>query len=162
MIETAALATYIVGSFLVPLLKKGTEKLTDELGEKVGATAADGLVGVAQRLWDRVRGKSRDTDDEPVVDLFERQPDRVESSMVDVVRSLLEADPDFRQEATRLLEERDGSSPPRWQLMGEYVAAVDARNARVSGHGQMAAMIFNSSSPRSTSEPPGTAPGSGS
>ena len=142
MIETAALATYIVGSFLVPLLRKGTETLTEELGERLGASASEGLVGAAQRLWDRVRGKTRDTDDRAVVDLFEQQPEKLQSSAVDVVRSLLEADPAFREEASRLVEEQDGGSP-RWQLMGEYVAAVDARNAQVSGRAQLAGMIFN-------------------
>jgi len=69
MIETATLATYVVGSFLVPLLKKGADKLTDDLGAKVGATASEGLVGAAKKLWEKARGKTRGTSDAPVVDL---------------------------------------------------------------------------------------------
>lgn len=146
MIETATLATYIVGSFLVPLAKKGAEKLTDELSEAMGSAASEGLVGVGKKLWERIRGKTRDTDDAAVVDLFEKQPERMQAPLEEVVRQLLEEDPEFRQEASDLLEASSGEGSTHWQMMGEYVAALDARGAHISG-GQVAAMIIGAPAP---------------
>ena len=143
MIETAALATSVVTSFLVPRLKKGADKLTEELSDSVGSAAADGMVGVAKKLWERIRGKTQGTPDEKVVDLFEEQPDRRGAPLESVVKELLDSDPAFREEVTKLLEAQEGGST-RWQLMGEYVGAVDARGAKISG-GQVAGVIVGSS-----------------
>jgi len=142
MIETAALATSVVTSFLVPLVKKGAEKLTEELSQSAGSAAADGIVGVARTLWERIRGKTQGTADEPVVELFEKQPDRLSGPLESVVTELLDTDPDFRDEVTKLLETEEGGRT-RWQLMGEYVGAVDARGAHISG-GQVAGVIVGS------------------
>lgn len=143
MIETAALATYVVGSFLVPLLKKGAATLADDLGEKIGAAAPDKLVDVAQTLWDKVRGKTRDTDDAPVVDLFEQRPEQMQAALEDVVRQLLEKDEGFRSEVSEMLEqETDGT--PTWKLMGEYVGVVNMQHANVSGSAQVGGVIVNS------------------
>jgi hypothetical protein len=143
VIETAALATYLVGSFLVPLVKKGAEKLTEDLGAEAGSTVATGLVETARKLWDRVRGKTENTDDKPVVDLFAQQPDKLQATLTEVVKRLLDEDPTFREEASALLEEREGDKT-RWQLMGEYVGAVDARGAHISG-GQVGGVIVGGS-----------------
>lgn len=141
MIEVGALAAYVVGSFLVPLVKKGVEHLTEELSDKAGTATADGLVGAAKTLWARIRGKTQGTDDQPVITLFEQQPEKLASTVTDVVKRLLSDDPEFRKQAADLVEcKEDGS--PRWQLMGEYVGAVDARNATISG-GQVAGVIVS-------------------
>ncbi|WP_148571636.1 hypothetical protein [Nocardioides caldifontis] len=151
MIETAALATSVVTAFLVPLVKKGAEKLTDELSEKAGSAAADGLVGVARKLWERIRGKTRGTPDAEVVDLFEKQPDRLADPLRAVVEELLTEDAELRDEVTALLEAEEGGRT-RWQLMGEYVGAVDARGATITG-GQVAGVIVGSADPPSPSGP---------
>ena len=109
------------------------------------------LVGVAQKLWDKVRGKTKDTDDAPVVDLFEQRPDQMQSALEDVVRQLLEKDEAFRSEVTELLEEEtDGT--PTWKLMGEYVGVVNMQHANVSGSAQVGGVIVNSPSPKEPAE----------
>ncbi len=151
MIETATLATYVVGSFLVPLLKKGADKLADDLGEKVGATASDGLVDVAKKLWDKVRGKTADTNDAAVVDLFEQQPDRMQGALAEVVNELLENDQEFHREVSAMLEKETAGGTPTWQLMGQNVGVVNAQGAHIGGSAQVAGVIYG--------VPPAPAPG---
>jgi hypothetical protein len=158
MIETATLATYVVGSFLVPLMTKGADKLTDELAEMAGATASDGLVEVAKRLWGKVRGKTRDTDDAPVVDLFEKQPDRMEAALEDVVREMLENDEDFRSEVNGMLEKETAGGTPAWQLMGEYVGVVNAQYAHISGNAQVGGVIVGAHPQSAPTPSPTTSP----
>jgi len=160
MIETATLATYVVGSFLVPLLKKGADRLTEDLGAKVGATASDGLVDVAKKLWEKVRGRTRGTSDAPVVDLFEQKPDLMQGALETVVRELVEQDQEFRREVTEMLERAAPDGTPTWQLMGHNVGVVNAQGAHISGSAQVAGVIANISSapptgPAPTSEPTG-------
>jgi hypothetical protein len=140
MIEIAALAVSVVNSFLVPLLKSGAEGLTEELQKQTTETAAKGLVATAQRLWQRVRGKTDGTDDNKVVELFQERPDMMKEALQGVVRQLLENDPAFRQEASTLLEKPEpGTSTASWQIMADTVGVVNAQGAHVSG-GQIVGM----------------------
>lgn len=144
MIEVAVLAASLVSSFLVPLVKRGAEKLTEELATKTGEATAQGLVGTAQKLWQRVKGKTQETDQADVVALFERKPELMQEPLKGVVVDLLERDPDFRQEVSQLLEADEGGTT-RWQLMGEIVGAVDARGAAIGGHSVVAGVVYNPS-----------------
>jgi hypothetical protein len=142
MIEIGVLAAYVVSSFLVPLVKEGAGQLTSKLTEKTSESTANGLVGTARKLWDRVRGKSEGVDAD-IVSQFERNPDKMSSHLEAVVKGLLEEDPEFHKEVSRLVEsEEDGS--PRWQLMGKYAGGVDARKARISGNAIVAGVNVGS------------------
>jgi len=149
MIEIGMLAASVVSSFLVPLLKQGSDKLATKLAEKTSESAANGLVGTAQKLWDKVRGKSEGTD-ASIVDLFERDPDKMSSALEAVVKGLMEKDPEFHKEMSALVESDEGGSP-RWQLMGEYVGVVDARGAAISGNAIVAGVKIDS--PQQRKEP---------
>jgi hypothetical protein len=133
MLEIAAMATSLVVSFLVPLMKKGPEGLNTGLREMTTAVAADGLVKTAQRLWARVKSTARAANDQEIVAMFERQPDVMQEALVKVVQRQLEQDGDFRKEVATLLEAEAVPGVANWKLMGEIVGAVDARNARISG-----------------------------
>ena len=132
MLELAALAGSLVASFLVPLVRDGAEKLTEELTQRTSAAAADGLVGVTKRLWDRVRGKAAETGDGDVIDVFEAKPEIMQKAVEDLVLKMLNDDPSFRAEVSGLMEGTEGGVA-RWQLMGENVGVVDARNANIQG-----------------------------
>ena len=154
MIEIGMLAASVVSSFLVPLVKQGSDKLATKLAEKTSEGAANGLVGTAQKLWDKVRGKSEGTD-AGIVELFEKDPDKMSSALEAVVKELMEKDPEFHKEISALVETDEGGSP-RWQLMGEYVGAVDARGATISGDAIVAGVNIGSphqSSPQQSKEP---------
>lgn len=146
MLELTALAGSLVASFLVPLVRDGAEKLTEELSQRTSAAAADGLVGVAKRLWDRVRGKAAETGDADVIDVFEAKPEIMQKSVEDLVLKMLSDDPSFRAEVSSLVEGTEGGVA-RWQLMGENVGVVDARNATISG-GTVAGVVVGPQGPK--------------
>src|SRR6266508_856934 len=122
------MATSLVSSFLIPLLKKGAESLGTELGERTTQSVADGLVGTAQRLWDRVKGTLQSRDDQDIVAIFERQPEVMQEALEKLVLRKLEQDEGFRREVAQLLEAEAEPGVASWQLMGEIVGAVDARH----------------------------------
>jgi hypothetical protein len=145
-LELTALAGSLVASFLIPLVRDGAEKLTEELSQRTSAAAADGLVGVAKRLWDRVRGNAAETGDADVIDVFEAKPEIMQKSVEDLVLKMLNDDPSFRAEVSSLMEGTEGGVA-RWQLMGENVGVVDARNATISG-GTVAGVVVGDKWPR--------------
>lgn len=142
MIEIGMLAASVVSSFLVPLVKDGAEQLRAKLMEKGSESAATGLVDTARGLWDKIRGKSEGTDAQ-IVDLFEKDPDKMSSALESVVKSLLESDPDLHREVSAMVENKQDGSPS-WQLMGTYVGAVDARGATFSGNASVAGVRIGS------------------
>lgn len=154
MLEIAAMATSLVVSFLVPLVRKGPDGLGGGLREMTTAVAADGLVKTAQRLWARVKGTPRSPNDQEIVAMFERQPDVMQEALVKVVQRQLEEDEGFRTDVATLLEAEAAPGVPSWKLMGEIVGAVDARNATISG-GTVAGVVYHASPPDGThtSEP---------
>src|SRR6266545_954976 len=122
------MATSLVSSFLIPLLKKGAESLGTELGERTTQSVADGLVGTAQRLWDRVKGSLQSRDDQDIAAIFERQPKVMQEALEKLVLRKLEQDEGFRREVAQLLEAEAEPGVASWKLMGEIVGAVDARH----------------------------------
>jgi len=141
MIEIAALATSLVSSFLVPLVQKGVEGLTAELRGRTTEAAASSLVETAQKLWNRLRGEAKDGEEADVVDLFKRNPEMMKGAMEEVVRAMIARNPDLHKDASSLLETESVDGKTQWQLMGEIVGAVDARNANISG-GNVAGVIY--------------------
>lgn len=152
MIEVGMLAASVVSSFLVPLLKQGSDKLATKLAERTSEGAAHGLVATAQHLWDKVRGKSEGTD-AGIVSLFEQDPDKMSSALEAVIKELMEKDSEFHKEISALVESDEGGSP-RWQLMGEYVGVVDARGAAISGNATVAGVNIGSPQPQKEAESP--------
>jgi hypothetical protein len=163
VIELATMATLLVSSFLVPLLKKGAESLGTELRERTTQSVADGLVGTAQRLWDRVKGSLGSRDDQDIVDMFERQPEVMQEALEKLIRRKLEQDEGFRREVAQLLEAEAEPGVASWKLMGEIVGAVDARQAQITG-GTVAGVVYHagwseSPVPPSSSTPAPPTPG---
>ena len=152
MLEVVALAATVVGKFLVPLFTKGKEKLTEELAESGSTAVAGGLVGTATKLWDKITSRFDRDDEKSAVGLFEKNPAAMEAMLQDLLLQRIEADTEFRQQLSDLVEAPvDGTGKTSWQLMGDYVGAVDARGATISG-GTVAGVIV--SSPMSTVSPP--------
>jgi hypothetical protein len=141
MIEIAALAASIVTSFLIPLVKDTATGLREKLAKTAGDSTADGLVKTAETLWDKVKGSANTEDEQALLGTFERQPDLLKEAVEKIVRSQLENDPKFREEATNLLEADAGNGKTTWQLMGDIVGVVDARWATISG-GQVAGVVY--------------------
>ena len=96
MLELAALAATAVGQFLVPLLTKGADKLTDEVADSTSTAVANGVVAAAKNLWARIR-KKFDTgedkavtdEDKSVVKLFAANPEAMKAMMELVLKEQL-------------------------------------------------------------------------
>jgi len=143
MIEMAALATQAVASFLVPFIKKGAEELAETLRTRTTDAAAAGIVGAAQRLWERLRGKTHGTPDAATLDRFEADPEDYQGSVEDLLRRLMKSDPEFERETRELLEAKEAGTT-RWQLAGDIVGAVDLHGATFSGgNPTIAAVMYN-------------------
>ena len=159
MIELAALATSVVSSFLVPLVKEGANALRDRLAKKAGEASADRLAGTAQTLWDRVKGSAKPGTERDVLQTFERDPDLLKETVEKIVLAQLTSDETFRAEATALLEQQDASGKATWQLMGDVVGVVDARHASIHG-GTVAGVFYQAGNgQRPPEQPVAQAPG---
>jgi hypothetical protein len=132
MLEIAALATQAVASFLVPFIKEGGKKLAETLRTRTTDAAADGIVGAAQRMWERLRGRTEGTPDAATLTRFEADPEDYQGSVEDLLRRLMKSDPDFEREMRDLLEAKE-SGTIRWQLAGDVVGAVELHEATFSG-----------------------------
>jgi hypothetical protein len=134
VVEMAWLAATVVGKFLVPLFTKGNDQLTDELGESWGRAAADSLVKAAGTIWKRIKSRFDRDDEKKTADLFEKNPRAMEKMLIELLEKRLEEDADFRQEIQQLIEAPTADTGcTSWELMGQYVGAVDARNSIISG-----------------------------
>ena len=71
-IEIAALAATVVSSVLLPYIKKGAEKLAEEVGKSLGDGAAAHFKDVAGNVWEKVRSVFVADDDARVVEDFEK------------------------------------------------------------------------------------------
>jgi hypothetical protein len=147
VIEIVTLAATVVGKFLIPLLMKGKDKLTEDLADK-GADAASGaLVETAESLWQRIKKRFDRDDEKQAVGLFERNPGEMEKMMLALLEKRLTDDAEFRSQLSDLVEKPvEGTGQTAWQLMGKYVGAVDARGATISG-GNVAGVIVSSPTP---------------
>jgi hypothetical protein len=163
MLDVAVLAATVVGKFLIPLFTKGKDKLTDELAQTGADAAAGGLVQTAQTLWQKIKDRFDGDDEKSTVTLFEKKPVQTEALLTEALQERLTHDEAFRQQLIDLVQAPvAGTGMTSWQLMGDYVAAVDARGATVSGGGQIGGMIFNSPAPSPhPTLPPPAAPAKG-
>jgi hypothetical protein len=148
MIEIALLATTVVSKFLVPLFKKGQDGFEDDLAGTAGRAGAEGLVATAEAIWHKITERFSRDDEKHAVSLFPGSPDDMEKMMTNFLQKRLGEDAGFREQIEQLVDTKvSGTGETSWQLMGEYVGAVDARNASISG-GQVAGVIVNSGSSR--------------
>jgi len=154
MIEIALLATTVVSKFLVPLFTKGKDEFTDDLAKTGGKAAADGLVKTAQELWRRITGRFSKDNEKSAATLFETDPEDMQKVMTKVLQQRLEDDADFRKQIQDLVDTPvAGTSQTSWQLMGEYVGAVDARNATISGNASVSGLVVNPARPSAPANP---------
>jgi hypothetical protein len=159
MIEIALLATTVVSKFLVPLFNKGKDGFKDDLAETEGRAAAEGLIGTAEAIWHKVTARFSRDNEKSAVSLFTEDPKNMENMMTNFLQKRLEEDAGFREQIQQLVDTPvSGTGQTSWQLMGEYVGAVDARNAQISG-GQVAGLIVNSGSSQQPVPPTAPDPG---
>ena len=145
MIEIALLATTVVSKFLVPLFTKSKDDFSDDVAGTVGRAASDGLTKTAGKIWNRIIGRFSQDNEKSAVNLFKEDPENMEKMMIKLLQKRLDDDSDFRDQIQQLVEEPvPGTGRTSWQLIGDYVGAVDARNAAISGNATVAGLIVKS------------------
>jgi hypothetical protein len=129
-----ALAAAIVGQVLVPLLSKGAQAVTEQVGSALGDLAGTQTAAVAARIWGRVKAAFAG-DDELVVAQFEKRPEVAAPLFEELLKECLGADADLAAELEALLEEQPaGSTSSVGTIIGQYVGHVVV-------HGQVQAPV---------------------
>lgn len=89
------------------------------------------------------------------VSLFTEDPQNMEKVMINFLQKRLEEDAGFREQIQQLVDTPvSGTGQTSWQLMGEYVGAVDARKAQISGNATVAGQVFGSDRPSGSPRKP--------
>lgn len=134
-IDIALLAGTIVTTVLMPLAKKGVEKLAEAMGEKFGESAAQEVSGVLGKIRARVKDVFSSADDKAALEMLEKRPEAARALVEEILTEKLAQNPGLAQELYELLN----SPTPAGQSIGaiitdaEIAGIVDARGANFAG-----------------------------
>jgi hypothetical protein len=134
-IDTAALATTVVGSFLLPYVKSGVEKISEEVGKNVSKSAADYVTGLSKKIWERVKAAFTSDRDQVILSEFKDQPEAARLLVETKLMKKLEQDAALAEELDALINAPGpfGLSSGA-QIMNSSIAGIlDARGADFSG-----------------------------
>lgn len=134
VIDIAAIATTVVTSFLIPYIKKGSEKIAEEVTNKVSKGAAEHTVSLAQKVWDKVKSLFSSDREKNTLQYFEEDPDAYEGSVKKILQQKLEQDSNAAQELESLINAPDPTSGSTGaQIMNAtYAGIADLRGANLS------------------------------
>jgi hypothetical protein len=136
-IDVAVLATTVVTSFLLPYVKMGAEKLAEEVTKKASQAAADHVIGVAKKVWNRMTKVFSSEKEQNTLEYFKDDPEAFQAAVEKMLREKLEKDSKLAQELDELVnaESPDGKGTGA-QIMNAAIAGiVDLRGAHISGSG---------------------------
>jgi len=135
IIDSAALATSVVSSFLLPYVKLGAEKLSEEMGKTLGNVSAEYASGVVKRLWERVKAVFSSDDEKTVLAQFEKRPDAAKTLVESILQEKLGQDSRLAQELMELINTPgpDGKSTGAQIMQAGIAGIVDARGANFAG-----------------------------
>ena len=102
--DPVTLAATIVGSYLVPYLSIGADKIAQGVAGKLGQTAADHFNEVAAKLWRRVRGTFSPGNEQKALDVFEEDPEELKGKVRKTLQLKLEQDSRLKQELNDLVD----------------------------------------------------------
>ena len=129
-----ALVGTVVGSFLIPFIKKGAHKLVETVGEKLGDSAADESAGVAARIWKRVKSAFSSQSDQAVFAQFAEHPDAARGLIEAMLTEKLKQNPSLATDLHELVEKAKSLdiSTGAEVHAGGNVGIADARHADFS------------------------------
>ncbi|AHG91679.1 hypothetical protein J421_4142 [Gemmatirosa kalamazoonensis] len=143
-IDLALLASTVVSSFLVPMAKRGLEKLRENASEAAGEAVGDATASGVSKVWERVKSLFTSDRERVQFEELEQHPDDGAATVRRVLEEKLRADPTAAQELDRLVNAPVGSGGATLQhLMAGTLGFVDARGAHVSGSAQVAGVVIN-------------------
>lgn len=134
-IDFAALASTIAGSFLIPYVKIGAEKLAEEAGKKLGEAASTGAMSAPQQIWARVTAAFTSDEDKQALAQLEKRPDAAKPLVEAILTEKLTQDAGLAQELHALVALAEGQTLSTGaQISGAEIAGIaDARNAHLEG-----------------------------
>ena len=133
-IELAEIAASAIGSFVVPLLVKGSETISADLGKTLGESAAGGVTNIAQRVWERIKVTFGSPREQAAVERFEEDPELYAQPVQTLLEERLREDPALVADLVALLRQpvADGHDQA-WQVMGNYVGLVNVHQSTFAG-----------------------------
>ena len=133
MIDIAALASSVVSSFLIPYIKKGAEKIAEELTDKVAKESAEHASGLAKTLWERTKAVFVSDTEKATLDMFKDDPEAASPMLKILLEKKFKQDAKFKEELSGLIDAPSpvGSSTGA-QIMADYAVTIDLRNANFS------------------------------
>jgi hypothetical protein len=153
-IDLVALAATVVGSYLVPYLTMGAEKMGEELAGSVGASAASHLTEASKNIWERVKAAfSSDREGQALTQLREFPDEGGPEFVQTILLRKLEKDPRLARELHELVEAAspDGGATSGARVMQSsgIVNLLDARGADFSHsqHARVAGAIYGDKLP---------------
>src|SRR5207244_12610921 len=75
LVEITTLASTVVTSFLIPYVKLGMQKIGEEVGKQVNKAAAEHVLGIATKVWERVRSSFSSDAERATLAQFQKYPD---------------------------------------------------------------------------------------
>ena len=136
------LAGTVVSQILIPFIKKGAETLKNELfdglGKKMAETAAEtaakGVVDVAEKAWDRVKGAMTGEKEKAAVTVFESDPETAAPILTKALGAKIQSDETLRTDLQTLVDQKiSGTQSTGASIYGDYGILMDFRNATFSG-----------------------------
>jgi hypothetical protein len=100
-----ALAATVVTKFLLPYVKDGIDAIATKVAKGAGDAVGDEAVSVTKKVWGRVKALfAAHPGQEEVIRNFEDDPDATAVYLTKLLTGLLEADPEAKEELSRLVE----------------------------------------------------------
>ena len=154
-LEIAALATSVVGSFLMPFVKQGVEKINETVTEKFTEAAGKHVAEVTKSIWEKVKDAFSSDEDRATLKQFEKRPEASKPLVEEVLQEKMKADPKLTEELDNLMKSpAPGDAGTAVSIAATTVGYVDARNATISG-GIVAGIVQGTPPPAS---PPPVSP----
>jgi hypothetical protein len=138
-VEIAALATTLVSSFLVPLAKKGFDRIKSDMTETAGDAAASGM----EKVWLKVKSLFTSERDQGRLEDLEQAPEEAAPMLEKVLKEKLEANPETAEELDRMVNSPlpAAGGVTLQNIMATTFGYLDARNARIGGNARVAAVM---------------------
>lgn len=91
-VETVALATTVITSFLLPYLQKGSEEFLNEIASKSGKNIAQHTSEITEKIWERVKSVFNSEGDKVTLQYFEKNPEKFREEMQESLLAKMKSD----------------------------------------------------------------------
>jgi hypothetical protein len=132
-LEIAVLATSIVTSFLMPLLKQGADKISEAVSAKFSAAAGEHVSQVAKNIWEKVKDAFSSDTEKATLTQFEKYPEESKPLVEKMLEEKMKADPKLATDLDKLAQSPSPDGRTAVSIAASTVGYVDARHSTISG-----------------------------